>query len=58
MIMPAAEVAGQLDMGRGIASERRVARTGPASGDDQSDPLLSEAPWLRRASLGPTALFQ
>ena len=56
--MPAAEVAGQLALGRGIASERRVARTGPASGDDQSDPLLSEAPWLRRASLGPTALFQ
>ena len=61
LVAPAAEVAGQPARGRGIASERRVARTWPASGGERADPLPSEArdaPWRRRASLGPTAFFQ
>ena len=61
MLKPAAEVAGQPARGRGIASERRVARTWPASGGARAEPLPSEAlgaPWRPMASLGPTALFQ
>ena len=48
MLKPAAEVAGQPARGRGIASERRVARTWPASGGARAEPLPSEAlgaPW-------------
>ena len=61
MLKPAAEVAGQPARGRGIASERRVARTWPASGGARAEPLPSEAlgaPWRLMASLGPSAFFQ
>ena len=61
MLKPAAEVAGQPARGRGIASERRVARTWSASGGARAEPLPSEAlgaPWRPMASLGPTAFFQ
>ena len=61
MLKPAAEVAGQPARGRGIGSERRVARTWPASGGARAEPLPSEAlgaPWRPMASLGPTAFFQ
>ena len=61
LIKPAAEVAGQPARGRGVASERRVARTWPALGGARADPLPSEArdaSWRRRASLGTTAFFQ
>ena len=60
MLKPAAEVAGQPARGGGVASERRVARTWPALGGARADPLPSEArdaPWRRRASLGPDRLF-
>ena len=61
MIKPAADGGGQPTRGRGVASERRVAGTGPASGGVRAEPLPSDArdaPWWRRASLGPTAFFQ
>ena len=61
LIVPDVEVAGQPARGRGIASERRVARTWPASGGARAEPLPSEAlgaPWRPMASLGPTAFFQ
>ena len=61
MIKPAAEAGGQPAVGRGVASERRVAGSWPASGGVRAEPLPSEArdaPWRRRASLGPTAFFQ
>ena len=61
MIKPAAEAGGQPARGRGVASERRVAGTWPASGGARAEPPPSEArgaPWRRRASLGPTAFFQ
>ena len=61
MLKPAAEVAGQPARGRGIASERRVARTWPALGGARAEPLPSEvpeAPWWLTASLGPSAFFQ
>ena len=61
LIKPAAEVAGQPAQGRGVASERRVARTWPALGGARAEPLPSEvpeAPWWLTASLGPSAFFQ
>ena len=61
MIKLAAEVAGQPARGRGVASERRVAATGPAYGGVWGEPLPSEAlgaPWRLMASLGPSAFFQ
>jgi hypothetical protein len=61
MIKPAAEGGGQPTRGRGVASERRVAGTWPASGGARAEPLPSEvpeAPWWLTASLGPTAFFQ
>ena len=61
MIKPAAEAGGQPARGRGVASERRVAGTLPASGGVRAEPLPSEvpeAPWWLTASLGPTAFFQ
>ena len=61
MIKLAAEVAGQPARGRGVASERRVAATGPAYGGVRGEPRPSEAlgaPWRLMASLGPSAFFQ
>ena len=61
MIKPAAEAGGQPARGRGVASERRVAATGPAYGGVRGEPLPSEAlgaPWRLMASLGPSAFFQ
>ena len=61
MIKPAAEGGGQPTLGRGVASERRVAGTWPALGGARAEPLPSEvpeAPWWLTVSLGPTAFFQ
>ena len=62
MIKPAAEAGGQPARGRGVASERRVAATGPAYyGGVWGEPLPIEAlgaPWRLMASLGPSAFFQ
>ena len=60
MIKPAAEGGGQPIRGRGVALERGVAGTGPASGGVRGEALPSEAlqaPLGRTASLGPTAFF-
>ena len=60
MIKPAAEGGGQPIRGRGVASERRMAGTGPALGGVRGEALPSEAlqaPLGRTASLGPTAFF-
>ena len=60
MIKPAAEGGGQPIRGRGVALERRVAGTGPASGGVRGEALPSEAlqaPLGRTASLGLTAFF-
>ena len=49
------------DTGRGVALERGVAGTGPASGGVRGEALPSEAlqaPLGRTASLGPTVFFQ
>ena len=59
--MPAAEVAGRPTRGRGIAFERRVAATGPASGGVWGEPLpneASQAPGGRMASAAPTRKLQ
>ena len=61
MIEPALEGAGQPARRRGMASERRVAATGPAYGGVWGEPLPIEAlwaPWRLMASLGPSAFFQ
>ena len=60
MIKPAAEGGGQPTRGRGVASERRVAGTWPASGGARAEPLPSEvpeAPWWLTASLDRPPFF-
>ena len=52
MIKPAAEGGGQPIRGRGVALERGVAGTGPASGGVRGEALPSEA---LQAPLGRTA---
>ena len=61
MIQATVEGAGQPARRRRMASERRVAATGPAYGGVRGEPLPSEAlgaPWRLMASLGPSAFFQ
>ena len=61
LVVPAAEVAGRPARGRGVAFERRVAATGPASGGALGEGLQSEAPKApggRMASAAPSRKLQ
>ena len=61
LVVPAAEVAGRPARGRGVAFERRVAATRPASGGTWGERLPSEAPKApggRMASAAPSRKLQ